>query len=335
VSALILSIAAYDYFAAELAKRMSLTASASSAPPHEQRPPHPGEVHAETWRNAELGAIERKRFPDGEHYLRLVDDVNDRHVVLVGGTIDDAATLELYDLACAAVENGARTLTLLVPWFGYSTMERAVLHGEAVVAKTRARLLSSIPRPKLGSQVLLFDLHSEGIPHYFEGTIRPFHVYGKTLVESLARELAGDDFVIGSTDAGRAKWVESLANDLGVRAAFVYKRRLSGETTEVTAISTSLHGETVVIYDDMIRTGGSLMNAARAYREAGAGRVFAIATHGVFPGDALERIVASRLFEAIACTDSHPNALALAGPDLIVRPAADLFVPLLERNIGG
>ena len=281
-----------------------------------------------------LGRIERDRFPDGERYLRLLDDVNDVDAVLVGGSIDDAATLELYDLACALVEHGARTLTLVIPWFGYATQEREVLAGEAVVAKTRARLLSSIPRPKLGSQVLLLDLHSEGIPHYFEGTIRPFHVYGKPVIERLARELAGSDFILGSTDAGRAKWVQSLANDLGVPAAFVYKRRLSAEKTETTAISTDLDGETVVIYDDMIRTGSSLITAARAYREAGAGTLIAIATHGVFPGDALQRVKATGLFASIACTDSHPNARALAGADLVVRSAAELFVPLLERNLG-
>ena len=229
-----------------------------------------------------LGTIARDRFPDGEHYLRVVDEVNDRDVVLVGGTCDHDATLELYDLACAIVECGASTLTLIVPYFGYSTMERAVKHGEAVMAKNRARMLSSIPRAKLGNQIVLLDLHSEGIPHYFEGTIRPFHVYAKPLIVQLARDLAGDRFILGSTDAGRAKWVESLANDLGVPAAFVYKRRISGEKTEVTAVSTSLSGETVVIYDDMIRTGSSLINAARAYREAGAGKLIAIATHAVF-----------------------------------------------------
>jgi ribose-phosphate pyrophosphokinase len=276
---------------------------------------------------ARAGKIERDRFPDGEHYLCVVDEVNDADVVLVGGTFDHDATLELYDLACAIVESGASTLTLVVPYFGYSTMERAVRQGESVMAKNRARMLSSIPRAKLGNQILLLDLHSEGIPHYFEGTIRPFHVYAKPVIQQLARELAGDSFVLGSTDAGRAKWVESLANDLHVPAAFVFKRRTSGETTEVMAVSASLKGETVVIYDDMIRTGSSLMNAARAYREAGAGRLIAIATHGVFPGNAAERIMESGLFAQIAVTDSHPNA----GKDgVIVRGVAGLFAPYLK-----
>ncbi|MDQ3283491.1 MAG: ribose-phosphate diphosphokinase [Acidobacteriota bacterium] len=276
----------------------------------------------------ESGRIERDRFPDGEHYLRLDNDVNDRDAVLVGGTIDHDALLELYDLACTIVEAGASTLTLVVPYFGYSTMERAVRPAEAVMAKNRARILSSIPRAKLGNQILLLDLHSEGIPHYFEGTIRPFHVYAKPVIEQLARELGGSSFVLGSTDAGRAKWVESLANDLGVPAAFVYKRRLSGEETAVRAVSATLSGETVVIYDDMIRTGSSLVNAARAYREAGAGKLIAIATHGVFPGDSLSRIVSTGLFETIAVTNSHPNALG--HPNVIVRSVASLFARYLH-----
>jgi ribose-phosphate pyrophosphokinase len=279
---------------------------------------------------AYCGNVLRDRFPDGEHYLRVDGEVNDRDVVLVGGTVDHDATLELYDLACAIVEYGAATLTLVVPYFGYSTMERAVHPGEAVMAKNRARILSSIPRAKLGNQILLLDLHSEGIPHYFEGTIRPFHVYAKPVIEQLARELGGPSFVLGSTDAGRAKWVESLANDLGVPAAFVFKRRVSGEATEVTAVSASLAGETVVIYDDMIRTGSSLLNAARAYREAGAGRMVAIATHGVFPGDAAARILSSGLFSHVAVTDSHPNARRTEG--IMVRSVAPLFASYLQRQ---
>jgi ribose-phosphate pyrophosphokinase len=278
----------------------------------------------------ERGAIDRDVFPDGEHYLRIATSVLDQHAVAIGGTISDSATLELYDLACAIVENGAATLSLIVPWYGYATMDRASKSGEAVTAKNRARIFSSIPAAKLGNQILLLDLHSEGIPHYFEGSLHPVHVYARPVIESLARELAGRDFVLGSTDAGRAKWVESLANSLAVPAAFVYKRRRGPEETEVTAVSTRLSGETVVIYDDMIRTGGSLLNAARAYRESGAGRLFAIATHGEFAGDAFSRIRKSGLFERIGCTDSHPNANAFRSEGLIVKSVAELFVPYLR-----
>jgi ribose-phosphate pyrophosphokinase len=284
------------------------------------------------------GTLERRLFPDGERYLRVLDDVLDRDVVLVGGTTTDEATLELFDLACSLSKHGARWLTMVIPYFGYSTMERAVKPGEVVTAKTRARLLSSIPMAAYGNRALLLDLHSEGIPHYFEGGMTAFHVYGKPLVVRAAQRLTGStsDFVLACTDAGRAKWVESLANVLGVSAAFVYKRRLDGSHTEVSAVSASVDGRDVVIYDDMIRTGGSLMGAARAYQAAGARRLFAICTHGLFPGNALERIRDSGLFQAVVCTDSHPRARELAaevpGGFLQIETVAELFLPYLTLH---
>lgn len=300
---LVFSTAAYDYLAADLSGRAG----------------------------AERGAIERRVFPDGERYQRIVSDVAGRDVILIGGTIDDQNTLELYDLACGLVTGGASRLTLVIPYFGYSTMERGVRAGEIVTAKNRARLLSSIPMASNGTRVILVDLHVSSIAHYFEGGIRPIHVYGKPLVMSAARRLDAGDFVLACTDAGRAKWVASLANDLGVRAAFVYKRRLDGSTTEVTGVSAHVAGQHVVIYDDMIRTGGSLIGAARAYRDAGAAAIDAIATHGPLPGTALADIRATGLFGRIIVSDSHPRAQALRGPDLEVDGIAAVLVDHLRE----
>ena len=278
-----------------------------------------------------FGAVARRTFPDGEHYLRIDADPADRDVVLIGGTIDDASTLELYDLACGMVTGGAYRLRIVMPFFGYSTMERSTRPGEVVTAKTRARLLSSVPMASRGTQVFLLDLHVAAITHYFEGGIRPIHIYGKSLVTAAARRLGGGDFVLACTDAGRAKWVESLANDLDVAAAFVYKRRVDDATT-VTGVSAQVAGKRVVIYDDMIRTGGSLLSAARAYRDAGALAIDAIATHGLFPGDSLARIAASGLLGRIVVTDSHPRAVTLQNGFLEVDSTANLFAEHLISN---
>lgn len=283
----------------------------------------------------ERGEVERRAFPDGERYLRVLAgadarSVEGRDVALVGGTIDDEETLELYDVACGLVQEGARALTIVVPYFGYSTMERAILAGEVVTAKTRARLLSAIPHAAEPNRVLLVDLHSEGVTHYFEGGARPAHLYAKPVVTELVTRLArGEDFVLACTDAGRAKWVESLANDLGVTASFVFKRRLDGSETRVTAVSAQVEGRRVIIYDDMIRTGSSLRGAAAAYRDAGARAISAVCTHGLFPGDALARLKDTGLFSAIACTDTHPRARSLAGDFLVVQSIA----PLLSRKL--
>jgi ribose-phosphate pyrophosphokinase len=280
----------------------------------------------------EAGAVVRETFPDGERYQRVVTECADRDAVLVGGTVDETSTLELYDLACGLVEAGCYRLTIVIPFYGYSTMERAVRAGEIVTAKTRARLLSSIPTASRGNQVYLLDLHVSAVAHYFEGGIRPVHVYGKSIVTAAARRLGGGDFVLACTDAGRAKWVESLANDLGVEAAFVYKRRLDGESTEVTGVSAKVAGKRVVIYDDMIRTGGSLIKAAEAYRDAGAIGIDAIATHGVLPGDSIERLRRSGLFGQVVVTDSHPRANALRSDFLCVDSVAALLVEHLKVN---
>lgn len=277
------------------------------------------------------GEVERNEFPDGEHYRRIASDVAGKDVVLLGGTVNDADTLELYDLACAIVHGGAHQLTLVLPWYGYQTMERAIRPGEVVVAKTRARLLSSIPIAGSGNRVVLVDLHSEGITQYFSGNIWPVHLYAKPVILPLIRELGGDDFVLAATDAGRAKWVESLANDLQVDAGFVFKRRMSGDQTEVTALAADVEGKNVVIYDDMIRTGGSLIGAARAFRDAGAAKIAAVCTHAVLPGDALGRIESSGLFEAVACTDSHSRVRAIQNDFLRVAPLA----PLLWTHLQG
>lgn len=278
----------------------------------------------------EAGELQIEAFPDGERYMRIVSEVDGRDVVLLGGTVSDAATLMLFDLGCALVRYGARRLTLLVPYYGYATMERAVHHGEVVTAKTRAALLSAIPPACYGNRIFLLDLHAEGIPHYFEGGLTAFHVYAKPVLRELITRLGGGaDFVLACTDAGRAKWVESLANDVGVTAAFVFKRRVDASHTEVSAIDAQVQGKRVVIYDDMIRTGGSLLGAARAYRDAGATSLAAVATHGLFPGDSLKKIQDSGLFTAIACTDSHPRARALADQGLIVEPVAQLFLSFL------
>jgi len=279
----------------------------------------------------QVGEVSRKTFPDGEHYLRIESDPTDRDVVLIGGTTNAATTLELYDLACGLVTGGAYRLRIVMPFFGYSTMERSVRFGEVVTAKTRARLLSSVPMASRGTQVFLLDLHVAAIAHYFEGGIRPIHVYGKSLVTAAARRLGGADFVLACTDAGRAKWVESLANDLGVAVAFVYKRRHDDETT-VTGVSAQVAGKRVVIYDDMIRTGGSLIGAALAYRDAGALAIDAVATHGLFPGDSLARLEESGLFGRIVVTDSHPRAVALQGPFLEVESTANLLTEHLISN---
>ena len=285
----------------------------------------------------ELGVVERNTFEDGELYHRIASDVADRDVVLVGGTISETETLELFDLASGLVHEGARSLTIVAPYYGYSTMDRAVRPGEIVKAKTRAQLLSSIPRACAGNRLLLLDLHAEGIQYYFENGLRAVHVYGKPTVTVAIKQLGGEHFVLASTDAGRAKWVESLANEIGVPASFVFKKRLADGKPVVTAMNADVQGRQVVVYDDMIRSGRSLLIAAEAYRRAGASDVACVTTHGLFSGDSLAEIRRSGMISHVIATNSHPRAAELSRANsafLTVRSIAGEFEAPL-RHIGG
>lgn len=281
--------------------------------------------------NFDNGELEVNYFMDGERYQRILSDVENRDVVVLGGTVNDESTLELFDLASSLVSYGANSLSLVVPYFGYSTMERAVLPGEIVTAKTRARLLSAIPRSNKGNRIYLFDIHSEGIPYYFEHGIYPVHVYCKDIITKAASEYGGNDFVMASTDAGRAKWVESLANDLGVNAAFILKRRLKGDHTEVSAINADVDGKTVIIYDDMIRSDGSIINAAKTYMEAGAKEIIVITTHGLFVNNGLQKMKDCGLIKKLICTDSHFHCSELGNDDFVeIRSIANLICSHLK-----
>lgn len=280
----------------------------------------------------ERGRVDVRQFPDGERYQRVETCSRGRHVALIAGTVSDSSTLELFDLA-SELANEARSLTIVIPFFGYSTMERSVKPGEVVTAKTRARLLSAIPEADYGNHVVFVDLHSSGIPHYLEGGCRHSHLYAKEIVKAMCRDLAGDDFVLASTDSGRANWVESLAIDMGVGMSFVFKERIDGAQTRVKAVQALVEGKTVVIYDDMIRTGGSLLHAAEAYLQSGAREVHAVATHGLFPGDSLQRIRSSGLIRSLAVSDTHPRARELACEFLQVSSVAPLLTEHLQQSL--
>lgn len=281
--------------------------------------------------NFEEGQVEVRVFPDGERYQRLKTNPDARRVALIGGTVSDSDTLELYDLACALSKLGAYSLTLIVPYFGYSTMERAEKPLEIVTAKTRARLLSAIPPAGMANRIAMVDLHTPGLPHYFEGCVQTCHLSARPVILEACKELGGDNFVLACTDAGRAKWVESLANDLEVGAAFILKRRLDGENVEIAQVQADVRDKNVVIYDDMVRSGGSLIQAAKAYREAGAAEVTAIVTHGVLPGEALQKLADSKALERLVATDTHPQSVTLAGNFLEIRSVSGLILNYLTN----
>lgn len=264
----------------------------------------------------------RRIFPGGERYYQIgIDDragLMGKDVIFVGSTHDDESLLELHRVGCALAAYGTRRRIFVIPFFGYSTMERAKLPGEVVTAKTNMRLLSSIPNTAEGNTFLFLDLHSESLIHYLEGDCLRFELYSELFlrlaISGLNLGLGVENFVFGSADLGRPKWIKSYAKYFGVPIVLVNKDR-EFEVTEVNAVIGSPAGKTVIIYDDMIRGGGSLIDAAKAYLEQGAKDVYAVVSHLAFTDESVvSRLEASPIVNIIG-TNSHPMSQSKAVQD--------------------
>jgi len=254
--------------------------------------------------------IERKHFGDGERYMRVgVDhwtDLMGKDVIFVGSTGTDEELMEMYQVGCALAGYGTKRRLFIIPFMGYSTMERAVLPGEVVTAKCNLRLLSNIPT--VGPNTFLFlDLHVSGLLHYFENSSIRAELYAEEVLISNFKELGiQGDFVFASADMGRPKWVQTFADHFGVEMAFIRKTR-SKDVTKVQQVIGDVAGKAVVIYDDMTRSSGTLIKAAHAYLERGATSVFAVLSHFAIPGPEVMRKIEASPITRILVTNSHPS----------------------------
>lgn len=255
--------------------------------------------------------IETECFPDGEHYwcVQNTRNLRGKPAVYICGTVSDEAIFELYNIASTLVREQCSSLHLVLPYFGYSTMERASKEGEIVTAKNIACLLSSIPIAPQGNFIYMMDLHSLGTQYYFEKSIHPIHLTSWKVITQMIADCQNKDIVLASADMGRAKWIEKMGNQLGLQTAYIMKKRLSGSQTEIQALNADVQGRDVIIFDDMIRSGSSIIKAAKAYKNAGAKNIFVAVVHGIFVGDSIEKMKSCGIIKRVLCTNTHVNAI--------------------------
>ncbi len=256
-----------------------------------------------------LTDIERREFGDHEQYYRIgITNRNDllgNDVVYVASTHSDADFLELQRVGSALAGYGTRRRIFVIPFFGYSTMERAVHPGEVVTAKTNARILSAIPNTVMGNTFLMLDLHAAGIVHYFEGDCLRYELYAEKVLQEAVANLGLENFMFASADMGRPLWVQSFANHFGTDVAFISKSR-DFDKTKILAVIGGVAGRNVIIYDDMTRSAGTLIQAAKAYLERGATSVTAVLSHLALNDPSVVQMLLDSPIERIITTNSHP-----------------------------
>ncbi len=248
-----------------------------------------------------LGEVELKTFSNGELYVRYEESVRgaDAFVVQTCCNPINANIMELLLMIDALKRASAKRISAVIPYYGYSRQDKKTLAREPISAKLIADLLTVAG----ADRILTMDLHAGQIQGFFNGPVD--HLTAVPLLAShISRKFMGD-LVIVSPDAGRVKMAKKYSDYLSVPMAILHKRRPSHNVAEVLHVIGEVEGKIAILVDDMIDTGGTMVNSAKALKEYGAEEVYACATHGIFSGDALKKIDDSPI-QQVVVTNTIP-----------------------------
>ncbi len=251
----------------------------------------------------EFTTMIRNQFADEEISHAFPEDVAGKALIIVGSTHNQDSHQEVMDLIQGGRYYNAASVNVVIPYLGYSTMERAT-RGTFEVPKgvTRTRQIYRA-HPDF---VTFVDLHSEAVLHAHGGEISTKHIWtGELVVEHIQKMNLGD-FVLVSPDYGFSKQVAKLASLLNCPHTAADKDRFDTDKTIVGQISSVVKGKTAVICDDMIRTGGSIIQTAERCLDAGAKDTAVLATHLVMAGNARQRFLDSPITKVMGA-DTFPG----------------------------
>ncbi len=294
-------------------------------------------------RKVKYQELESGRFGDqqtGELYYRFPlkkeRELNNKTVIIAGSAHTDQQIEEVYRWGCAAQKYGARRLIFVVPFLGYSTMERAVKPGEIVSAKTVLRKFSFIPKARRGNDFFFMDLHKEGLRFYTGGDSIATPLSAKKILRRVVEKWELGEVVFGSADLGGAKSTEKFAQLFNADIAVVNKHRDKSKVKVMQVIG-NVKGKPVVIFDDMLRSGDTMILAAEAYLAAGATEVSAVVTHGAFnTEDLIKKIARNKALKRIAFTNTHPmsqHPLVKANKKFEVYDVTKIFAKAIWETI--
>lgn len=249
-----------------------------------------------------LGACRIDRFPDGEIDVKIEDDIRGADVFIVQSTcppVNDAL-MELLLTIDAARRASADRITAVMPYFGYARKDRKD-EGRVPIS---ARLVANMIEAAGADRVLTIDLHAAQIQGFFNVPVD--HLYASPVLTRHFKDKNIPDLTIVAPDVGRSKVARGYAKRLNAGLAIVDKRRVDATSTEVMDMIGSVEGRNVLIIDDMIATGGTILDAAKACRKFGAKKVYVACTHAIFCGPAVERLSDKAIDEVVAC-DTVPT----------------------------
>jgi ribose-phosphate pyrophosphokinase len=250
--------------------------------------------------NIELGGVKLKTFANGETYCRYEESVRGADMFIVQSACDpvDRNLMELLIMINAARLASAKRITAVVPWYFYARQDKKSRPREPITARLVADMLQSAG----ADRVLTMDLHAGQVQGFFH--IPVDHMTAIPLFAQYVRDLKLQEPIAAvSPDTGRTKLAGKFAEMIGGDLVVLNKERPEHQVARVSTVIGDVDGKIVVMTDDIVDTAGTLAAGAAALKDAGATKVYACATHGLFNGPALERIAESHI-DRLVVTDT-------------------------------
>jgi ribose-phosphate pyrophosphokinase len=275
-----------------------------------------------------LSQMEVGRFSDGEIWVAIAESVRGDDVFVIQPTCPPTSEniMELLVILDALKRASARRITAVIPYYGYSRQEKKVKPREPITAKLVADLISAAG----ADRVLAVDLHVQSIQGFFNIPVDNLPG-GPLLARDIETHGYGDESaVVVSPDVGGVARAKALADRLDRPLAIIAKRRPAPDHVEVVEVIGELEGRRVILIDDIIDTGGTMVSAAQAVVDRGAKEVCVYATHPVLAGSAPDRLQQSVAREVVV-TDTIPVPPEKQRPKLRVLSIAPLLGEAIAR----
>jgi len=270
-----------------------------------------------------LGNVELQRFKDGEFKPSFKESLRGKRVFIIGSTFAPSDNLmEILLMIDAAKRASAQFIDVVIPYFGWARQERKDEPRVPIAAKLVANMLQAAG----ASRVVTMDLHADPIQGFFE--IPVDHLYSSTIFVPYIQDLGLEDLVIASPDMGGSKRAYAYSKFLKSDVVICYKQRKKANVIGKMELIGNVKGKNVVLVDDIIDTGGTLVKAAQLMKERGAKSVRAVCTHALLSDNAQERIAQSEIIELVV-TDSIPRKIL--SKKIKVLSCASLFADVMHN----
>lgn len=279
--------------------------------------------------NVPLGKLEIVRFADSECRVRILENVEEKDVFIIQTLANpvDELLMEFLLLADAVKRGDPRKITAVVPYHGYARQDRIHRPGESLSAHVVAKLIESVHVDRL----ITVELHNEAIVGFFE--IPVVHISGFTPFKQLVDSISGDKVVV-TPDAGALKRSQKFAEMIDSPLALIEKKRDLDRPHKILSMKVvgDIKDKTAIIFDDVIVTGGTLVNSVYLLKEKGARQVIACATHADFVGGA-DKILADSPIDKIWVTDTITIPDDKKFNKLTIVPIAPLIATEMRKMI--